>query len=70
MYVRVTIGRVNYHKEAYHVKGLWDSIFLNLYTILYLSIDEDPDLKLNAAASDMGLHCLPMSHTKPLGYVK
>ena len=46
-------------------RALFDKIYLSLGLLFPLINIGDPDQMLHDAASDLVLHCLPMSHKNP-----
>ena len=48
--------------------GIFSFLFEFLYKIMQAN-SEDPDQMPHSVASDLGLHCLPMSHKKDARHI-
>ena len=59
----VDFSTLRYWKSPFAIKVVFSVIFLGLFSSgqkLLLANSGDPDQTLHYAASDLGLHCLPM----------
>ena len=58
-------------KSPFPILGLFGSVFFLFFFKFYLitlqANSEDPDQTPHDAVSDLGLHCLPMSHKRLIG---
>ena len=52
--------------SIFHLRGAWSTFFIFIIFLIEINVIKsvDPDQTPRFAASDLGLHCLPMSQTQ------